>query len=242
MLQALWLEGKIVVAGRERGQKLWDLSDRWLPDWTPKERLSPHEVVRRAAIRSLRALGVATPTHIERHFTVGFYPGLPRVLTELEAEGAIVPVQVGSPTAPWPGRWFVHAEDLPLLSRLETGEWEPRTTLLSPFDNLIVDRTRTEELFGFRYRMEIYVPAPRRKYGYYVLPILHGDRFVGRIDPAMDRGRGVLTVKAVHAEPDAQSGAGPAVRRAIKELATFLGARHIVYTGTVPDVWKRSLR
>jgi len=150
-------------------------------------------------------------------------------------------------------RWYPETETVPLhkaerllLERrrralgvwLENGRWHAhpetrarplpeRTTLLSPFDRLIHDRARAEALFGFRYRIEIYVPRTKREYGYYVLPILHGDRLIGRIDPVFDRAQGVLRVNAVHAEPGAPADAWPAVRETIDELAGWLGAQEV---------------
>ena len=244
MLDVLWTQGKIVVAGRAGIQKVWDLADRWFPPWTPKERLPEREIVRRAAQRSLRALGVARVRDIDRHFTVGRYPGLAGTVGDLERRGTVERVRVTGDGAEWPGPWFVHAEDLPLLEQLGAGEWEPRTTLLSPFDNLIIERDRTEQLFGFNFRMEIYVPKGKRQYGYYVLPILSGDRLIGRADPAMDRKRGVLVVHAVHAELDAPltRSTGRAVARAIEDLAGFLGAREIEYRATMPERWRAALR
>ncbi|MDR7419627.1 MAG: crosslink repair DNA glycosylase YcaQ family protein [Armatimonadota bacterium] len=226
MLAYLWHAGRIMVAGRANGQKLWDLTERCLPAWTPRERLSQREIVRRAAQRSLRALGVATPRQIAQHFIRNRYPDLARVLRDLEAEGRIERVQVRDRLDVWPGDWFIHADDLPLLDRLRAGDWRPRTRLLSPFDNLICDRARTRQLFGFDFTLEIYVPPPQRRYGFFVMPILHGDRLIGRIDPALDRERGVLTVRAVHAEPDAPRGreAGLAITAAVEDLAAFLGA------------------
>jgi hypothetical protein len=115
--------------------------------------------------------------------------------------------------------------------------------LLSPFDNLIYERDRTELLFGFRFRTEIYVPRSRRQYGYYLLPILHGDRLIGRIDAAVDRARSRLVVKAIHAEPTAPMTlrAGRAIGGAIQNLAGFLGATALDVTGSVPDPWGRGL-
>jgi hypothetical protein len=244
MLDFLWIQGRVLVAGRTGQQKLWDLAERCLPEWTPREELSERERVRLAAQRSLRALGVARPQHIRQHYVRDRYPGLERVLEELQTEGRIIPASVHGPQGEWPGPWYVHAEDLPLLDRIEGEEWEGRTTLLSPFDNLLCDRARTEQLFGFSFRIEIYVPKAKRRYGYYVLPILHGDRLIGRLDPAFDRGSGRLEVHAVHAETDAPAtkDAARAIAAAVEELGRWLGARAIDY-GTVhgPAAWKRAL-
>lgn len=243
MLDFLWIGGKIMVAGREGIQKKWDLAERVLPEWTPRDRLPEREVVRRAAQRSLRALGVATPRQIQYHFTRGRYPNLNRVLADLEAEGRIQRLEIRDDGSTWPGEWYIHTDDCSLITDLES-DWSSRTTLLSPFDNLICDRARTRQLFNFDYTIEIYVPKHKRKYGYYVLPILHGDRLIGRVDPAMDRERGVLNVNAVYAEPSRSTprNAGRAVGSAIDDLAAFLGAREIRYNRRcVPAVWKRAL-
>jgi uncharacterized protein YcaQ len=104
------------------------------------------------------------------------------------------------------------------------GEIPTRTTFLSPFDRLIHDRARTEALFGFFYRLEMYVPKAKREYGYYVLPILRGDRLIGRIDPVYDRKAGVLRVNSVHWEP----GVKPvSLTKPLRDLARFVGADSI---------------
>ena len=132
------------------------------------------------------------------------------------------------------GSWYVHAD---LLER----RFRPRTTLLSPFDDLVSDRDHTEQLFGFRFRLEIYVPKAKREFGYFVLPILHGDRLIGRIDARFDREAGVLHANAVYAEEGAPKDAGPAVRRAIEELASWRGAHDIRFTRRVPSAWRSEL-
>ncbi len=109
-----------------------------------------------------------------------------------------------------------------------------RTTLLSPFDNLIADRERTLELFGFRCKLEIYVPKEKREWGFFVLPIVHGDRLIGRADPRVDRKTRTLHVEALLAEPDAPRTAAPAVAKAIDELARFSGADRVVYERVDP--------
>jgi uncharacterized protein YcaQ len=241
MLDLLWTQGRIMVDGRQGQQRVWDLAERVLPDWAPTRRPPEREVVRLAAQRSLRALGVATARDIDRHFTAYRYPGLDGVLAALERAGRVERVRVAADGSEHPGPWYVHADDLPLLERLQAGDWQPRTTLLSPFDNLLINRERTERLFGFHYRMEIYVPKAARRYGYYVLPILHGDRLVGRVDPAMDRRSGRLVVHAIHAEPDAPEAAGPAVAAALQDLASFLGADGIDLRQKAPQVWRSAV-
>ena len=187
---------------------------------------------------------MARPAHIEKHFTRNRYPDLATVLDELEADGRICRLQIKDEEKIWPGKWYVHNDDLALLDRLESGAWEPRTTLLSPFDNLICDRDRTQELFDFHFRIEIYVPKAKRQYGYYVLPILHGDRLIGRIDPKMDRKKKRLDINAVYAEPDAPmtAGTGRAIAGVIEELASFAGAKEIAYVEPAPAGWRQALQ
>jgi uncharacterized protein YcaQ len=238
MLDLLWTQGRILVAGRQGQQRVWDLSERCLPPSAPTRRPPEREVVRLAAQRSLRALGVATARDIDRSFTAGRYPGLASVLAGLQRSGRVEQVRLAANGSEQPGPWYVHTDDLPLLDRLQNGDWRPRTTLLSPFDNLIINRERTERLFGFSFRMEIYVPKAARRYGYYVLPILHGDRLIGRVDPALDRTTGRLVVHAIHPEPGAPASAAPAVATALGELASFLGATGVDLRQPPPAVWR----
>lgn len=245
MLDFLWGQGKIMVAHRKGLKRYWDLSERCLPDWAPTEEdLDKEEKTYRAAQIALRGLGVGRPRHIKEHFTRKAYPKLQKVIKQLEKDERIVPVQVaanGKDTEDyWAGRWFVHVDDIPLLDSLEKGEWQPRTTLLSPFDNLICDRDRTEKVFDFFFRIEIYVPKAKREYGYYVLPILHGDRFIGRISPKMDRKKDILNIEAVYVEPDTPRTAeiSQAIRGAIEELAQFLGAKEIAYGDVMPEFYR----
>jgi uncharacterized protein len=128
------------------------------------------------------------------------------------------------------GRWVTHRD---LLDATFRG----RTTLLSPFDDLISDRDRTERLFDFRFRLEIYVPKAKREYGYFVLPILRGDRLVGRIDPLFDRRAGVLRINAVYAEPEARPSDLAAAKMGIDRLGAWLGAGEIAYP-QLPAVWR----
>ncbi len=238
MLEFLEWEGLIMVAGRREGQRLWDLPERVLPGAAPRERLSEREFSRRVAEGMLRAAGVVRA----RGDAWRWGHGRPRAsaLTELVREGRAEPVEVRDGRRTLPGRWYVSSDAPALLERLRKDAWRPHTTLLSPFDTLINDRERTEELFGFHFRLEIYVPKGKRQYGYFVLPILHGDRLIGRVSPMMLRDEKRLAVEAVYAEPDAPTdrATGRAVAEAIEELAGFLGAREITFGRTLPSAWK----
>ncbi len=243
MLALLWRAGRILVAGREGLQKFWDLAERVLPEGVTRGRLSDLEVTRRAAERSICGLGVATPAHIRGHFTTGRYPELARVLQTFERDGVVERVDVGDDGTLLKGTWYVHRDDLPLLDRIEAGRWRPRATLLSPFDNLIHDRKRSLELFDLDYRMEIYVPKAERRFGYYAMPLLDGDRFVARVDPAADRARGRLVVRRVTPEPGVKPdrSSAVAVAAAVEELASWTGADAIEVAGPVPQAWRRAL-
>lgn len=245
MLSYLWDIGTILIANRKSGHRFWDLAERCLPEWTPRASLEWSEVVPLAAQKSLRALGVATARQIQQHYTRSRYPDLPKVLKDLEAKKLIEQVSILHDGQSWPGIWYIHTADMPLLDQIQAGEWQPRTTLLSPFDNLICDRARTAGLFNFEFRIEIYVPKDKRKYGYFVLPILHGDQLIGRIDPLMNRKQKILNVNAIYAEPDApmNRAAAQSIASAVESLAAFLGAKIIDYnTERIPKAWKPAFK
>ncbi|HET7928506.1 MAG TPA: crosslink repair DNA glycosylase YcaQ family protein [Actinomycetota bacterium] len=244
MLGFLWASGAIMVAGREGIQKLWDLTERVLSPDAPTERLSDLEVTRRAVDCSLRGLGVGTSKQIRNHFTRDRYPELPRVLDEFERAGRVERVTVEHDGSALPGTWYVHRDDVPLLDRIERGGWAPRTTMLSPFDNLIADRSRSELLFDLPYRMEIYVPKAERRYGYYAMPVLDGDRFVALVDPAMDRANARLLVRGVHAAPQTEptGEVWRSVAGAVGDLAARLGATQIELEVAAPAAFSTALR
>jgi uncharacterized protein YcaQ len=217
-LALLWLQGRIVPAGRMGSGRRWALADTWFRK--PAGRIPEHQVaLREAVVRSLRALGIATQKQVKIHFVRHRYQGLASVWKDLETARQIVPVELGLK-----GDWYVHAEDIELLGQIESGAFEPRTTLLSPFDNLICDRDRTLALWGFDFKLEIYVPKSKR-WGYFVMPLLHGDRVVARFDLGVDRNAGVLDVIGERWEPGWEGARKPVrpTKRALDELASFLG-------------------
>ena len=242
MLTYLWLKGTISVAGRVAGRRLWNLSERWFPDWTPRRVLGPKAAVREAAQRALRALGVARARDIVRHFTRNEYPGLLDVLSALERERRIHRVAIRENGKAWPGQWFITAEDLPLLESLDAdGDFAPRITLLSPFDNLICDRERTKLCFGFDFRLEIYTPAADRRYGAYAMPILQEDRLIGTVDSALDRRERRLLIRGVRFDQKVGSESVRSVGGAIRDLAGFLGAAMVSVDGSLPRALRRAI-
>ncbi|MGH9896643.1 MAG: DNA glycosylase AlkZ-like family protein, partial [bacterium] len=203
------------------------------------------EAERRRTLNALAALGIARARHISAFYVGPRRAGLPHMLAALEQEGKIARVEIAGDGPVAKGSWWVLKRDLPFLRRLESGKgWTPRTTLLSPFDNLIINRSRAEELFTFHFRMEIYVTKAQRRYGYFVMPILHGGRLIGRIDPFFDRGRRELRLNGVFAEAGAplDRSTGAAIDGAVRRLAAFLGAEEVVYPSHVPSGWKAIMR
>ena len=224
LLHLLWMCGRIGVAGRIGGtERLWDVFERCLPAEVAAAAQSADvddaSAEREAALRSVRMLGVARAGNVRAHFLRRRYAQLPATLDALVADGRLERVAVNGLR----GEWFAAVADLERLPELAPGT---RTTALSPFDNLLCDRARTAELFGFEHRLEIYVPAPRRRWGYYVLPILHRERLVARADLALDRAAGVLRVLALYREDGVRRTAATdrAVLRALERLAAWRGA------------------
>ena len=228
ILDLLWDKGEVMIVGRDGQQRLWDLASRSLPLEAPRR--PAREVAREVLQRQLKARGVATVDQFG-HLFDGRPNGWQRALADLERDGIAVPVRVEGISR---GTWYVHAE---LLDRA----WKPRAVVLSPFDDLVSDRDHTEALFDFHFRLEIYVPKAKRRWGYFVLPILRGDRLIGRVDPRFDRKARVLHLNAVHAEPGTGASDGLAAGKAIRELALWLGAREVVLGGAVPPAWQSAI-
>jgi uncharacterized protein len=196
LLEFMVLRGEVAVAGRRSGDRLWDLATRVYPD----DPVVPADEARRIRNeRRLRALGIARARG---------------------PECPVEPVDVGEAGEPavvegTKGTWRV---DPRLLAQPFSG----RAALLSPFDRLIHDRKRTVELFEFDYQLEMYKPAAKRRWGYFALPILYGDRLVGKLDATADRKAGVLRVGAIHRDVGFTKTMTAAVDREVKDLAHWL--------------------
>jgi uncharacterized protein YcaQ len=237
MLELLEGAGLVAVAGRHGATRVWDLPERIWPAELLRIKIDDATLLRRRVEISLRAQGVLSATDLRARAAL---PGAPLPVADLVAEGAMLPVAVGGSDGPWPGTWYVHPDDAP---GLEGGAApDARTSLLSPFDNLIHDRVRTERLFGFAYRMEIYVPEAKRRHGYFAMPILHDGRLIGTVDPARNADDGVLEIRSVRlASTQAPPDAAEAVAAAVTELARFVGMDRVRWGRAVPRGWRTAL-
>ena len=212
-LEWLFWSGRVTSARRRGFERLYDLPERVLPAKvlaapTPSEAEAQRELVRIAA----RRLGVAAERDLRDYFRLPTPDARLRV-AELVESGELLPVEVEG----WrrTAAYLDHAAVIP--NRVES------RALIGPFDSLLWERSRVERIFGFRYRIEIYVPAPRREHGYYVLPFLFGDRLVARIDLKADRGAGVLRARALHLEPGAPPETLDELRDELELMAGWLG-------------------
>jgi uncharacterized protein YcaQ len=195
MLECLMMRGDVAVARRDGRDRLWDLSERVYHSDTPTVQLE--EALRIRASRRLRAQGVVwekTPDLPVETTRVGD-AGEPATIEGLKGTWRVDPAAIGQP-------------------------FEGRTALLSPFDGLVRDRRRMKDLFEFDYTLEMYKPKAKRRWGYYALPILHGDRLVGKVDATADRDRGILVVNAIHEDAPFSR---EAVRAELESLAGWLG-------------------
>lgn len=228
-LHYLWMAGRLGVAARVNFEKVYDLAERVLP---PGEPLPAAEFPLWHLRASLSAMGAATERDLRMYMTFPRQKAPERraALKALLKSGEVEPVRLEGSEEPW----YLLAADRPALE----GPPAPAgTTLLSPFDSLLWHRERAVRLFGFDYKIEVYTPAPKRRYGYYVLPILHEGRLVGRLDPKNHRDRKVLEVRRIHLEPHEAGKAEPILAgtaEALKSLAAHLKADRVSVTSRAP--------
>ena len=228
MLAFLMHHGYVSTGGRSGGKRMWVLTAQWLPPVRP---MAPKDAARHATTRALTALGVATPRQLQLAYGMGWFV-TPESVASLEKDGTFRRVEIEGLRGPY----YVLAN-----TRLERIARSERTTLLSPFDNLIIDRPRTELLFGMRYRMEIYVPKHLRVRGFWAMPILHGEDLIGTVDPKVDRERGVLEVLSLRLERDAprDKATRRAIESAVEDLAAFAGATDVTWPKGIASSYSR---
>jgi uncharacterized protein YcaQ len=197
MLEFLAARGEVAIAGRSGRERLWDLAERVYPQVAVP---SLEEAERALNERRLAALGIARSSARQMPMEpihVGD-AGEPAVVEGVKGEWRVDPAYLGD-------------------------DFDGRTALLSPFDRLVHDRVRAQELFDFDYTLEMYKPAAKRRFGYFALPILHEDRLVGKLDATADRKAGILRVAAIHEDVRFTRAMTAAVRAEIDDLAAWLG-------------------
>jgi uncharacterized protein YcaQ len=193
-LDFLWTTGDLMIERRVNFHRRYELRERLLPGWDDTQMPAEHESRRQLAEIALRAMGLATVRQLADYFRQK-QAGLSEIVESFVAEGLAERIQV----ADWPTPAYIHRS---VWEQYSGGAPIPEhTTLLSPFDNLIWDRERTRALWDFDYTIECYVPGPKRRYGYFSLPILQRGALIGRLDPKAERKAGIFRVKALYLEP-----------------------------------------
>jgi uncharacterized protein YcaQ len=210
--EALWSSGVLTTATRIGFARHYDLTERVLPPEVLAREVDDDEAVRELTLRAASALGVGTEADIRDYFRLGAKQVKPAI-AKLVADGELEQLEVDGWRAP---------------AYLRAGQVVPRrdagTALLCPFDPLIFFRPRVERLFDFHYRIEIYVPAPKRQYGYYVWPFMLDGRLVGRVDLKAERARDALNVVGAFAEPgERPSQVAAALAGELRSMASWLG-------------------
>lgn len=231
-LEFLWHTGELMVTRRMNFQKVYDLTQRVLPEHHRMAQPTEEEHVEWACSTALDRLGLATPKELA-DFWAAITPDQARAWCEnAMAEGRIAPVLVKSLDGAKVRPAYAVADWEQRLNNLP--EPPERMRLLCPFDPVLRDRARLDKLFGFDYRFEAFVPEAKRQYGYYVLPILEGDRLVGRLDPRFHRARGVLEIRRVFWEPGIKltRARSRKLEEAAGRLAQLIGAASVQWGPT----------
>jgi uncharacterized protein YcaQ len=203
MLEMLAMRGEVAIAERRDGQKVWDIAERVYPADVPEV---PFDEARRIRDeRRLQSLGIVRVR--APHFPL--------------EPGGVGDAGILATVDGLAGDWRVDPEALAAVDEPLLG----RTALLSPYDRLVYDRPRLADLFDFEYALEMYKPKAKRRWGYYALPILHGDRLIGKLDATADRKAGVLRVDAIHEDVRFSKPVAAAVQAQVRDLAGWLGLR-----------------
>lgn len=235
-LEVLFWQGHLMIKERRNFQKVYDLTERVLPDNLDIAKPTEEEEKEFFTRRALSAMGVATEKDINSY--IGVSGKLNEWVNEMVHSKEILKVEIKGIEKPY----YLLKDD---FTELEKGcvEDDPRVRFLSPFDNSIVLRDRTGALFNFNYSLEAYVPKHKRKYGYFCLPVLWCDQLVGRIDPKVDRQNQILIVNNLHLEEKElnYNRFFPALSRALSEFARFHNCEKIQLNEEIPAKIRREV-
>lgn len=230
-LERLFWAGRLMIAARRGFQRFYDLTERVLPAGTDTSEPSRAEAIRWLVRRATGAQGIVSARG--SRWSYGDRREIAQALHELLDAGEIVSVQVAGINKE---AYYALPAALNAATSLAPS---PRVHLLSPFDNLVIQRAHVQRLFGFDFALECYLPQGKRRYGYFSLPILWGDRFVGRLDPKAERRAGALLVRGMSLEPDTavDDDFWPALAAELRAYAAFNGCAQVVLeAGIAPDL------
>lgn len=231
-LEGLFTAGKVMVVERRNFQRVYDLTHRVMPQWDDSRDMLTQAAAEAIMLEnSARSLGIFRPQWLADYYRLR-QPALAPLLERWQAQQQVVRVEVETL-----GEMWLHADLLPLLNEAQEGKLTAtHTAVLSPFDPVVWDRKRAEQLFNFSYRLECYTPAPKRQYGYFVLPLLHRGQLVGRMDAKMHRKTGELQVIALYLEEGIRISVAleKGLATAISDFARWQGATRIAL-GHLPD-------
>lgn len=237
-LELLMWRGDLMVAARRNFQRVYDISERVLPDSVNTKLPSQEELSRFRIERALSSLGVATIKDIQDYLHLGPANNLNSMLSEMLDSGEVAGIKLEGEEG---SAHFAFPQVLDAAAK--SSKTRARVYLLSPFDNLVINRRRLKRLFGFNYAMECYLPKAKRKYGYFTLPILFDGEFIGRIDPKADRATGTLIVNSLTFEshPQVKKDFLSALAQKIRAFARFNSCSRVRLGGVVPSAIKRKL-
>ena len=241
-LEFLYAYGELMIADRAKFQRVYDLTERILPKWVDTNEPSVDERDRFWVERGARALGVCTGRQAGDYTWMKVTRSKPHA-EALIRDGVLIPI-TGKLANGETGELLIHRDNLPLLEQAADRAFKAdRTTFLSPFDNFFWAARRDEMLWGFHKSLEAYLPAPKRTYGYFCLPILHKDRLVGRFDPKLERKTGTLILRALYLEPGVKSSEELVkdVASAMRDFMAFHEAMELVIERSEPAVFGKKL-
>jgi len=196
-LEYLFFSGELMVRKRHNFQRIYDLRERVYPEADTLPPLSIEQAHDQFVLNTIQALGVTKPEWIGDYFRLG-KKEVTAAIKRLEKQDRLMTIEVEG----WKTPAYIDPANRKQIEAAAKGKIpQSKTTFLSPFDPLVWDRRRALELFGFDYKIEIYTPEPKRKYGYFTLPILYKNQLIGRLDPKAHRKEGLFEVKSLHLEP-----------------------------------------
>jgi uncharacterized protein YcaQ len=238
VMEALFVTGRIGIARREGNRRHYDLIERLVPPELLAVKESEEDAMRRRLLSRFRATGMTTPTGTQSEvmYSAGAVADRVRRTEALVDEGELLPIEVEGLKGT---RYIIAAEEALLDATEAQGSLPaPSVTFLAPLDPIVWDRRLLRTLWGFDYLWEVYVPEKKRRWGYYVLPILYGDRLIGRVEPRLDRRAKVLTILGIWFEDGFAPLDDPrfvgALREAIEAYREFVGATKVTWPRTRP--------